>query len=340
MRIGLLSDLHLGYVRGHKALPNGCNVRENDVYMAAREGVLNLLDAKVDAILDLGDLANVPNPKKRALIELIDLINSTGLDWYSVNGNHTLQRTLSDAHLYEFLKGQCPRFHGVYAGPSLVPAIGAYLVPYDAAARVVEAMETLPTDAALVAGHWACDDANWPGEHVPSAVLPDNIPVFLGHWHTRKATGGNPIYIGSTERFAWGEAKNPTGVAVYDTDSLDLTFIDHDARPWVDIWVDPDDYLEDSHYEGIEGAITRVHITATPEQYHSLDLVSVRKKLAASLEYQVLRSGSIQNDATSERGASSVPIGEHWRSHLEHAKMPRGIKRADVERVGLEALDA
>lgn len=350
MRIGLLSDLHLGYTRGHKALSNGCNIRENDVYLAARAGVENLLNANVDAILDLGDIANVPNPKKRALIELINLINSTGLDWYSVNGNHTLQRTQSDAHLYEFLKQQCPRFVGVYAGPTLIPALGGYLIPYDAAIRVQEALVTIPHDIQFVAGHWACDDANWPGEHINRDLLPDLIPTFLGHWHTRSLRDHQeyilseylrtPIYIGSTERFAWGEAKNPTGVSIYDTDNRVLTFIDHTARSWVDIWVNPEDYLENKHYEQIEDAIVRVHITASPEQYHTLDLVSLRKKLVSSLEFQVLRAGAIENHALTERSAASISIGEHWRISIEHAKMPRGIKRADVERVGLEALDA
>jgi DNA repair exonuclease SbcCD nuclease subunit len=348
MLLGLVSDLHLGYTRGHKTMPNGCNVREYDVYKAARQAISNLVDAGVDAILDLGDIANVPNPKKRALINLIDLINSTGLDWYSCNGNHTLQRTASDAHLYDLLKTQCPRFHGVYAGPAYIPAIGAYLVPYDVSRRVEDALRVIPTEATLIGGHWACDDADWPGEHVDRKHIPDNIPVFLGHWHTRSIRGvseigfagriRNPIYIGATERFAWGEAENPTGVATYDTERQVLTFIDHPTRPWVDVRVTPDNYLEDRHYENVQGAITRVHITASPEQYNSLDLVSVRKKLASSMEFQVLRSGLIKTNASTERRASSFSISDQWRDQLKRARMPKGIKREDVERVGLEVL--
>jgi hypothetical protein len=310
--------------------------------------VENLLDAGVEAILDLGDLANTPAPKKRALLNLISLINSTGLDWYSCNGNHTLQRTASDSHLYEFLKSQCPHFHGTYAGAAYIPAVGAYLVPYDTAERVSEALSVAPSDAVLVAGHWACDDAEWPGEHIDRGYLPDTIPTFLGHWHTRSLRevsevgfGGkftDPIYIGATERFAWGEASNPTGVATYDTDLRVLTFIDHATRPWVDIWVTPEDYLEDHHYEAVEGSISRVHITAPPEQYNSLDLVSVRRKLSSALEFQVLRAGRIEEHSQTERSASSFSIVDGWREHIANAKMPRGIKRADVERVGIEAL--
>lgn len=346
MLLGILSDLHLGYTRGHKTLPNGTNVRENDVYEAASKAVYNLLLEGVDSIVDLGDIAHTPSPRKRTLLKLIDLINDADIDWYSVNGNHTLQRTSSDTHLYDFINWACPRFHGAYAGPLFVPRIGAYLIPYDAPERVAEALAAVPSEARLVAGHWACDDADWPGEHIDRTLLPKNIPTFLGHWHTRHLNNQkgyhnpfrDPIYVGATERFAWGEATNPTGVATYDTETKALRFINHKVRPWVDIVATPEDYLEDGHYEQTEDAIVRVRITATPEQYHSLDLVSVRKKLASALEFQILRAGSEEVNYSTDRSTTDFSIEDNWRDQVKRARIPKGLKREDVERVGLEAL--
>src|SRR3712207_3645967 len=120
--------MHLGYHRGTKVNKSGVNVREQDVIDAAFAGVRNLLDAGVSAIVDLGDMAHVPAPKKRAVLALIELVSSSGIPWYSANGNHTLQRSSSDIHLYNVLATQCPSFKG-YTKPTYVPEIGAALIP-------------------------------------------------------------------------------------------------------------------------------------------------------------------------------------------------------------------
>ena len=344
MKLGIISDPHLGYFRGTKVHPDGTNVREADVYEAAYKGVRNLLAAGVDAIVDLGDLANAPHPKKRAVIRLISLINSAGMDWYSCGGNHTAQKTSSDAHLYELLVAQCPRFHGAFHGPTFFEDIGAYLIPYDTPENVEAALAQVPDGATFVGGHWSCDDADWKGEHVQTNLLPDTLPVLLGHWHKRSVDQNQylniprPTYVGATERFAWGEATNPTGVAVFDSENCSLTFIEHEARRWVDIHVTPDDYLEEAHYEDIEGAIVRVNITTTPDQYHSLDLLRVEKKLAASLEHQVRRVGHSSPEVYQDAGTQSLSIIEGYKSRIARAEMPKGISRSEVERIGLEAL--
>lgn len=341
MRLGILSDLHIGYRRGYKTLPDGTNMRENDIAISACIAVKNLLNANVDSILDLGDIAHIPHPGKRAILTLISLINDTGRDWYSVNGNHTLQRTNSDAHLYELLEAQCPRFKGVMAPEALYP-IGVYAVPYAPSEAVVDALAETPPDVLAVAGHWACDDADWPGEHVPAAALPKDRPTFLGHWHTRsrgEIEVGRPIYIGATDRLSWGEANNPTGCAVWDTSDDSLTWIDHETRPWVDILVDSENYLEDEHYAQIQDSICRVRIASTSEQYHSVDMVRLRKKLAPALEHQILRLGSGGDADTVNAYSGNLSIRDNWQQYIRNARIPRGVKRRDVEQYGLEALE-
>lgn len=339
MRIGVLSDPHLGYSHGTRTLSDGTNVRESDVYNAAYRAVRNLLNAGVDAICDLGDLAHVAHPKKRAIIHLIHLINEADIDWFSCGGNHTAQRTSSDAHLYDLLVDQCPRFHGAFTGPQYFDQIGAYFIPYDTSENIQRALESVPPDAVWIGGHWSCEDADWPGEHVPLSVLPTGIHTLLGHWHTRSKKDRNPIYVGATERFAWGEARNPCGAAVYDTDTGLIEFINHSARQWVDISVTPDNYLEDDYYESVENSIVRVNVVASPEQYHSLHLLQLKQKLAASMEYQVRRVSPDHTAETQKTITKGFSIIESYRERIKQAKIPRGIKRRDVERIGVEALE-
>ena len=333
MRIGILSDMHLGYSHGTKALADGTNIREHDVYTSAYRGLRNLLDAGAECIVDLGDIAHVPHPKKRALITLISLINGAGVNWYSAGGNHTAQRTTSDSHLYELLVDQCPNFHGAFDGPQYFEDIGAYLVPYDTSENVVRGLEAMPDEAQWVGGHWACEDADWPGEHVPLSALPDRL-TLLGHWHKRSGSG--PIYVGATDRFAWGEAYNPCGVAILEDGKLE--FIDHQVRRWVDITVTPDDYLEDSHYENIEDCIVRVNVAASPDQYHAINLLFIRKKLAPSLEYQIRRHGYEAPESSATPITGTISVVDGFRNRIASAKIPKGVKREDVERIGVTAL--
>jgi DNA repair exonuclease SbcCD nuclease subunit len=334
-KIGLITDIHAGYTRGNRINKQGVNVREADIYNAAAKGVENLIYARVDAVVDLGDMAHVPAPKKRAIKFLIELIKSAGVPWYSANGNHTLQRTSSDLHLYDILSEYAPNFRG-FTKSEYNSDLRAMFIPYGTSDEIRRGLSRVPESASFIAGHWAANDVPFPGDHVRVDDLPE-IPTFLGHYHTRKNPAGHPTYIGATERLAWGEANNPTGVAVWDTETKTLEFIDHDARQWVDIVVTPEDYLEDRHYEQVEDAIVRVTAQATAEEYLSLDLVSIKKKLAPAIEYQIRRHAT-KSEAVTAATTASLSLGAGWHEHIRQVKLPKGVQRKEVERIGIEAL--
>jgi DNA repair exonuclease SbcCD nuclease subunit len=343
-KIGFISDIHAGYYRGSKVNSEGVNQREADIYAAARRGVENLCYAGVDVIVDLGDMAHVPAPKKRAVRFLIELVRFAGVPFYSANGNHTLQRTASDIHLYDVIAEYATNFRGYTAGFYNEDLRGLF-IPYGTSDEIRSTLALLPEDASFIAGHWAADDVPFPGDHVRVDDLPKHVPTFLGHYHTRKNTYArtgttidrHPIYIGSTERFAWGEADNPTGVAIWDTETKALEFIDHETRRWVDIVVTSDDYLEDAHYEQVEDSISRVTIKATAEEYTALDLVALRRKLSPSLEYQVRRHAK-DDQIRTVTAAGGLSLSTGWRDHIKSAKIPKGITKKEVEQVGIEAI--
>lgn len=362
MRIGLISDIHAGYYRGTRTNDKGVNQREADIYTAARRGVENLMEARVDVIVDLGDMAHTPSPRKRAVKFLIELVKYAKVPFYSANGNHTLQRTASDLHLYDLISEYAPNFRG-YTTSTFNKDLRGLFIPYGTSDEIREALSLLPEGALFIAGHWAADDVPFPGDHVRVDELPRGIPTFLGHYHTRRYNVDyswyvpptmfgseykefirlspdmecqGPIYIGSTERLAWGEAKNPTGVAIWDTETKALEFVDHETRRWVDIVVNPDNYLEDAHYEHIEDSISRVTVEATAEEYAAMDLVAIRKKVASSLEHQIRRRSE---DTTVEPvSAGSLSLSAGWSNHIKTAKIPKGVTRKEVERVGLNAI--
>lgn len=331
MKIGLIADMHMGYTRGTRDNEEGVNVREQDVLDAAQTAVNNLVSAGVEAIVDLGDMFHVPAPKKRALLAMVHMINKSGLPWFSANGNHTLQRTRSDLHVYDVLVDLCPNFHG-YTTPNLVWKVGGYFIPYG---TEVSALLDVPDGTKFLAGHFACDDVPFPGEHVSVKDLPD-LPVFLGHYHTRTVFGPR-VYIGATERFAWGEATNPTGVAVYDTETNDIEFVDHETREWADITASASEVLDVLRTRDFEGKIVRVNVEGTPAEYHGLDIKAIRDIAKGSLEFQVRRVGSTETFAPDTTDTQTYSLLDAWGHHVSSLTIPK-VRREHVRTIGERAL--
>jgi len=352
MRVGILSDPHLGFSRYSKVNASGTNTREADLYQAYITAVENLLNADVDAIVSLGDDADVPHPKKRALHCLIQTINAAGLPYYAVGGNHTLVRVSGDIPLYTLLEAYCPRFQG-YLKPTYVDELGALLVPYGNSDEIKAGLALVDEyNPQWIGGHWATDDVLPDGHDIRRSELPD-VTTLLGHFHQRSinvrlipgsvplaSTGWDgPVYIGATERKAWGEWANPTGVAVYDTDNGGLTFIDHPVRDWIDLEAQAShaiDYVRDEIAHRTDQPIVRLTIHGTPEEYAALDLNELRRIAAPALDLSIRR---VSEDTTDEPIAiESFSLADSWKRHVASASLPSRVERGDVERIGIDAL--
>lgn len=333
--------MHLGYTHGTKDNDQGVNVREQDAIDAAKAAVNNLTDAKVDCVIDLGDMAHVPAPKKRAVLALAELINSSGLHWYSANGNHTLQRTRSDITLYDVLAAWCPNFHG-YLGYGLAENTGAFLIPYGTEA---EALANIPNDALFLAGHFASTDIPYVGT-INITDYTTSLPTFLGHFHTRKlAIRGRPpvfayetpTYIGATERFAWGEHENPTGVAVYDTISKQLDFIDHPTREWVDLYAEPEEVMDVLRNRDIENKIVRLTVKGSAVDYHTIDNKEIAKITRGALEFTKRRQSEATQIQSDSQDTVALGLIQEWERHIESQNLPKTV-RSRITKIGSQAL--
>lgn len=340
-RIGLITDIHAGFHRYSRTNAKGVNQREADLYRAAINGVENLLDAGVEAIVDLGDLADTPQPRKRALHFLVELINTAGIPFYSVNGNHTLIRRSGDIHLYEYLERYCPTFRG-FTEATFVEELGALLVPYGTSEEIKAGLALAEKhDVRWVGGHWATEDVLPDGHDVKLADLPD-LPILLGHFHTRALNEKRDhliAYIGATERKSWGEATNSTGVAVLSDDAQTLTFIDHPAREWVDLKATAEDYRDVLRAGNLVDKIVRLTVDATPEEYRTVDQVAARRIASGALDFTVRRA---RTKVSADVGTvtPSFSLMEDWRAQVKGARVPRGITKGAVREAGEAALAA
>jgi DNA repair exonuclease SbcCD nuclease subunit len=340
VKIGLISDIHLGYNRGSKVNANGVNVREQDFIDAGFTAVTNLKNAGVEMIVDGGDMADFAAPKKRAIQALIDLVNFAEVPYISADGNHTSIKSAGDIHLYDILSNECPNFYGavdwkVYLGDYKVALI-PHSYDYEVTIRRID--EAMGLDPDMLVGHFAASDIVFDKAQVPLQYLPQDIPVFLGHYHRHtEQDSPYPNYIGSTEKTAWDQFDYPTGVTTYDTETGKVGYIQHNTRPYVDIWANPDNYLDMIKRNHLEDALVRVTVNATRAEYGAINTREAKKAASqlGALAFHIRRAKDKGQEESRIDSYEAKPVEDAW---VEHASTNKLSKQ--VTELGMEALNA
>jgi DNA repair exonuclease SbcCD nuclease subunit len=343
MRYGLISDVHYGYHSGNRTDKDGVNIREQDHYDAAFAAVDALKAEGVDVILDLGDMAEVPAPKKRAVLNLINLVRFSKVPYYSVDGNHTSLKSSSDIHLYDILASECDNFRG-FRRPAFDRYTGVSFVPHsydnDEIRESIE--EALTKGTKILVGHWAADDIPYVGQ-VARRDLPSGIPTFLGHYHNyRPSANHNPTYVGATEKTAWDQWDYPTGCAVFDSESGEYLRIDISTRRWVDVQAGPDDYLETLMSHRIRDSIARLTVTAAPEEYRLVDQVAAKAyaRDAGVVNFTMRRKNVEEGASPGEYSpTSTLPLADQWVEYAGAADVPGKADRTRIIDRGVAALN-
>lgn len=98
--------------------------------------------------------------------------------------------------------------------------------------------------------------------------------VFSGHFHIR-ATNGIVQYIGNPFQTNWGEYGYPKGFAVFDTKTLDLTFVDNPKTAYEILKYSDDVAIEDLDFSQYDNKILRLMVSDCKD----------RKKLETITDY-------------------------------------------------------
>lgn len=341
MRVGLISDIHFGYHTANRVSERGVNVREQDFIDAGNAALSNLAGAGVDVIVDGGDMAHVPAPKKRAIAALIEHVRS--VDWLrylSADGNHTSLKSASDIHLYDILAQECPNFVG--ARQPMVTEERIALIPHSYDPMEVAAWidQVMKEDPILLVGHFAAGNVPFDKTRVDLKYIPTEIPVWLGHYHKHTEYDVPlPHYIGSTEHTGWDQWDYPTGVTVFDTDTGETEYIQHPHRRFINIEAGPDDYLDLIRRDDMEDAIVRLTITATPEKWNTLDTRITQRiaREAGTLIFTQRRAKDKSEDKRDPAEVTTEDLTAGWKSRLNNSDVPEDL-RPDVEQKGIEVL--
>jgi hypothetical protein len=150
-----------------------------------------------------------------------------------------------------------------------------------------------------------------------------------------------PHYIGSTEKTGWDQWDYPTGVTIFDTETGEAEYIEHETRRFVNIEATAENYMDLMRQDGLEDAIVRLTIKASPAEWNTLDTRTTQRiaQEAGTLIFTQRRAKDKDTPQSRLEAVDTEDLASGWKSRLNDSKVPPEL-RPDVEKKGIEALHA
>ena len=258
MKYALITDTHFGARNDSLVFSDFFQKFYKNIFFPT------LKERNIKSVIHLGDVV-----ERRKFINfktlnsmkdiLFDPLEEMGGDIKIIIGNHDIyyKNTLSVNSMNELTKGM-PHVT-VYDEPSEVFLTDDHKVVFlpwicdDNEEQTKELIEKTRTKVAF--GHLHIQGA----EHIKGSISFDGHSpsmfkafqrVFSGHFHHRSETG-NITYLGNPYEITWSDYNDPRGFHIYDTETMEVEFIQNPYSMFHKIYYDDDklDYGDLSQYE-------------------------------------------------------------------------------------------
>lgn len=207
MKIGLISDAHLGYTSGQfKVKGAGYNVREWDGIQAFNQAIDQIIaEGDIDIVLIPGDLFHSQSPKNHILIEAqsgLRRLAATGITTHIIAGNHDATDIKSDIPANLIVhepNNNIFSYVEPYLKLEIHPGLVAHFLSHHAYIEQADTMKDIKLEEGkvnILVTHGSCYDTNLgvildnPGEP-REVIIPEEIMdmpwdfTFMGHIHER-----------------------------------------------------------------------------------------------------------------------------------------------------------
>ncbi|MCX6077276.1 MAG: DNA repair exonuclease [Campylobacterales bacterium] len=358
MKIIHFSDTHLGYNDLDVLNKENINQREADFYDAFSQVIKQIKIINPDYIIHTGDLFHRSSPSNRAItfaLEQFKIINSLGIPFILIAGNHSTPRTNLSSPILKIFEN----FENIYVSynqeykkvefkntifhtlphmndeTTALSQIELCEAQIDASKKNIMMMH-----CSVGASYLMQEFGEWVFPHDKEYIFEKMDYVALGHWHGFGRVGKheNVYYSGSTERTSLGDKRNSKGFVEINLDdksktaslfgSTDIEFKEIKIRPIIQKKLDCTDYenaLIDA--SDTKNAIVEVKLTnLTPLQSIDIQNSDIKKMFPDAMSVSVKREfkhGANEADFTD---IEALSLEEFF---LEHIKEDSNEKEYD-----------
>ena len=266
MRIALINDTHYGARKGSKLFHDYFELFYKNVFFPTLE------QYGIDTIIHMGDAFDSRKSIDYQSLEWAKRVVFEPLKNYQVHmivGNHdSYYKNTNNTNSPQLLLKDYPNIR-TYSSPTEIKVgnLDLLLLPWICMENEEQSLKMIKKTKAKVAmGHLEFQgfrvNRQIIMEHGLEANLFSNFKkVFSGHYHTR-SDNGTVFYMGNPYEIYWTDVNDTRGFTIFDTETLEHTYINNPYRMFYNI------YYEDTDYQTFD----------TMEYENKIVKVVVRKK--------------------------------------------------------------
>tara|TARA_R110000851_G_scaffold257469_4_gene409964 strand:- start:1731 stop:2750 length:1020 start_codon:yes stop_codon:yes gene_type:complete len=239
MKLLILGDLHFGQAKSEKWTEDNQKLLMDDVLDYCK------LNA-ITRIIQPGDFFDNRKALKHTTLnfvreDIVDKFNDLGIQWDVVVGNHDMfYKTTVQPNACDEVLGHYKTFT-IHNKPTTIDVDGLKIdmIPWICEDNQEEVMSFIAESTSTVCfGHFELSGFKY-NQSIPSNGGSSNFlegyrKVISGHFHTR-SDNGTVFYIGTPFQLDFNDADDPRGFTVFDTDTLNMEFVDSGYRHYTKV---------------------------------------------------------------------------------------------------------
>jgi len=346
------SDTHLGYNDLEVLNAENINQREADFYDAFAQVVTQIQEIRPDYIIHTGDLFHRASPSNRAIafaLEQFRILDSLGIPFILIAGNHSTPRTNMSAPILKIFEG----FENIYLSYNQTykmiefADVIFHTLPHmndetQALSQIELCEENVHKSKKNImmmhcsVGAWYLmqEFGEWVYPSEKEYIFKMMDYVALGHWHGFGAVGKheNVYYSGSTERTSLGDKRNSKGFILVTLDGanaktpslFDAAHVEYkeiQIRPILQREIDCEAYenaVEKRDMSDTKDAIVEVKLTnLTALQSIDIQNAEIKKLFPEAMFVSVKREFKRSQNAAIVDDIEVLSLENHFLEHIK-----------------------
>ena len=328
MKVAIITDQHFGARKSSRVFHDFFNKFYQNVFFPT------LKKRGIDTVLDLGDTYD----NRRALdlwaanwskAEYFDKLREMGVTVHALVGNHTAYfKDTNDVNTLSGIVGEYDNI-SIYdrATEVVIGGLPILFLPWINQQNKEESYAAIENSKSKVAmGHLELNGfeahRGYIMDHGDSTAPYRKFEkVFSGHYH-RKSQRNNIWYLGNPYQIYWNDYRDPRGFHIFDTETLELEFIQNPYEIYQKIYYHEDN-IQSSMFKFHEYANTFIKIIVEKKTNTDKFERFISQLYAAGVhEIKVIEDPSFEQDLSEEidiEREDTLTILEKYVDDMEHS---------------------